>query len=91
MAEQPVVFLNISLDDDEEAWRKAVAKHEIKGVHLRAAGWGADVAKAYSIRQFAFVFTWWMHKGEIAERLRGVYDTQGIVAIIAESTKAAGG
>ena len=47
--EQPVVFLNISLDDDEEAWRKAVAKHEIKGVHLRAAGWGADVAKAYSI------------------------------------------
>ena len=90
MAEQPVVFLNISLDDDEEAWRKAVAKHEIKGVHLRAAGWGADVAKAYSISSLPSYYVV-DAQGRIAERLRGVYDTQGIVAIIAESTKAAGG
>ena len=90
MAEQPVVFLNISLDDDEEAWREAVAKHEIKGVHLRAAGWGADVAKAYSISSLPSYYVV-DAQGRIAERLRGVYDTQGIVAIIAESTKAAGG
>ena len=90
MAEQPVVFLNISLDDDEEAWRKAVAKHEIKGVHLRAAGWGADVAKAYSIRSLPSYYVV-DAQGRIAERLRGVYDTQGIVAKLAESTKAAGG
>ncbi len=90
MAEQPVVFLNISLDDDEEAWRKAVAKHEIKGVHLRAAGWSADVAKAYSISSLPSYYVV-DAQGRIAERLRGVYDTQGIVAIIAESTKAAGG
>ena len=90
MAEQPVVFLNISLDDDEEAWRKAVAKHEIKGVHLRAAGWSADVAKAYSISSLPSYYVV-DAQGRIAERLRGVYDTPGIVAIIAESTKAAGG
>lgn len=89
-AEQPVVFLNISLDDDEEAWRKAVAKHEIKGVHLRAAGWGADVAKAYSISSLPSYYVV-DAQGRIAERLHGVYDTQGIVAKIAESTKAAGG
>ena len=90
MVEQPVVFLNISLDDDEEAWRKAVAKHEIKGVHLRAAGWSADVAKAYSISSLPSYYVV-DAQGRIAERLRGVYDTQGIVAKIAESTKAAGG
>ena len=89
MAEQPVVFLNISLDDDEEAWRKAVAKHEIKGVHLRAAGWGADVAKAYSISSLPSYYVV-DAQGRIAERLRVLDDTQGIVAIIAESTKVAG-
>ncbi|MCE2449572.1 MAG: TlpA family protein disulfide reductase [Candidatus Latescibacteria bacterium] len=90
MAEQPVVFLNISLDDDEEAWRKAVAKHEIKGVHLRAAGWSADVAKAYSIRSLPSYYVV-DARGRIAERLRAVHDTQEIVAKLAESTKAAGG
>ena len=90
MAEQPVVFLNISLDDDEEAWRKAIAKHEIKGVHLRAAGWGAEVAKAYSIHSLPSYYVV-DAQGRIAERLRAVYDTQEIVAKIAESTKAAGG
>ena len=84
------VPFNISLDDDEEAWRKAIAKHEIKGVHLRAAGWGADVAKAYSISSLPSYYVV-DAQGRIAERLRGVYDTQGIVAKIAESTKAAGG
>ena len=89
-AEQAVVFLNISLDDDEEAWKKAVAKYEIKGVHLRAAGWGADVAKAYSIHSLPSYYLV-DAQGRIAERLRAVYDTQEIVAKIAESTKAAGG
>ena len=90
MAEQPVVFLNISLDDDKEAWREAVAKHEIKGVHLRAAGWGAEVAKAYSIRSLPSYYVV-DAQGRIAERLRAVHDTQEIVAKIAESIKAVGG
>ncbi len=45
----PVVFLNISLDADEAAWREAIGKHEIKGVHVRADGWGAEVAKTYQV------------------------------------------
>ena len=31
VAAQPVVFLNISLDANEAAWKQAIAKHEIKG------------------------------------------------------------
>ena len=45
----PVVFLNISLDADDAAWREAIDEHEIKGVHVRADGWGAEVAKTYQV------------------------------------------
>ena len=45
----PVVFLNISLDADEAAWKEAIDKHEIKGVHVRADGWNAEVAKTYQV------------------------------------------
>ena len=36
VAAQPVVFLNISLDANEGAWKQAIAKHEIKGFHVRS-------------------------------------------------------
>ena len=45
----PVVFLNISLDADEAAWREAIDRHEIKGVHMRANGFSSDVAKSYQV------------------------------------------
>ena len=47
-ADWPVVFVNISLDVDEAAWREAIDKHEIKGVHVRA-GFGSDAAKSYQV------------------------------------------
>ena len=37
-AAQPVVFLNVSLDANEAAWKQAIAKHEIQGVHVRSDG-----------------------------------------------------
>ena len=45
VAAQPVVFLNISLDANEAAWKRAIAKHEIKGVHVRSE----QVAQAYNV------------------------------------------
>ena len=45
VAAQPVVFLNISLDANEAAWKQAIAKHEIKGVHVRSE----QVAQAYNV------------------------------------------
>ena len=48
-ADWPVVFLNISLDADEDDWREAIDEHEIKGVHVRADGWSAEVAKTYQV------------------------------------------
>ena len=48
-ADQPVVFLDLSLDTDEAAWRKAIEKHGIEGVHVRAHGFYSDPAKSYNI------------------------------------------
>ena len=46
VAAQPVVFLNVSLDSNDEAWTQAIAKHEIKGVHVRSDG---AVTQAYNV------------------------------------------
>ena len=84
MADQQVVFLNISLDESDSAWRKAVAEHGIKGVHVRAHGWGSEVAKSYnvtSLPEYYLVDA----QGLIVERLSTVHDTDEIVATIEKS------
>ena len=45
----PVVFLNISLDADEAAWKEAIDKHGIEGVHVRGRLWNSDEAKSYQV------------------------------------------
>ena len=57
----PVVFLNVSIDTDETAWREAIDKNELKGVHVRADGFGSDVAKSYQVTAFLRI-TWWTLK-----------------------------
>ena len=83
-ANQPLVFLNLSLDTDEAAWREAVDKHEIEGVHVRADGWGADVAKSYQVNSLPSYYLV-DSQGLIVERLRRMSDTDEIVATIEKS------
>ena len=80
----PVVFLNVSLDTDEAAWREAVDKHEIEGVHVRADGWGADVAKSYQVNSLPSYYLV-DSQGLIVERLRIMSSTDEIVATIEKS------
>ena len=83
-ADQPLVFLNLSLDTDEAAWREAVDKHEIEGVHVRAEGWGADVAKSYQVNSLPSYYLV-DSQGLIVERLRILHNTDEIVATIEKS------
>ena len=83
-ADQPLVFLNLSLDTDEAAWREAVDKHGIEGVHVRADGWGADVAKSYQVNSLPSYYLV-DSQGLIVERLRMLRDTDEIVAMIEKS------
>ena len=80
----PVVFLNISLDADEAAWREAIDKHEIKGVHVRADGWGADVAKSYQVMGIPSYYLV-DSQGLIVEALGLRGDTDATVAAIEKS------
>ena len=83
-ADQPLVFLNLSLDTDEAAWREAIDKHEIEGVHVRADGWGADVAKSYQVNSLPSYYLV-DSQGLIVERLRIMSNTDEIVATIEKS------
>jgi peroxiredoxin len=47
---QDLVFLYVSIDDEEKNWREAMKKHEVQGVNLWAEqAWQDPVAKAYNI------------------------------------------
>ena len=46
LAARPVVFLNVSLDSNDEAWKKAIAQHQIQGVHVLADG---AVTQVYNV------------------------------------------
>ena len=84
-ADWPVVFVNVSLDEDEEAWREAVDKHEIKGVHVRADAFDSDVAKSYQIDGIPLYYLV-DSQGVIVERFRiGIRETVEIVAMIEKS------
>ncbi len=46
-----VAFVSISIDGDKEAWKKMVAKKELRGHQLYADGeWGSDIIKNYAIK-----------------------------------------
>ena len=79
MAAQPVVFLNISKDMDEEDWKRAIAKHEIKGVHVRSE----QVAQAYNVSGIPRYYLV-DPQGLIVEKFLRVWDVDEIVAKIEE-------
>ena len=79
MAAQPVVFLNISKDVDEEDWKWAIAKHQIKGVHVRSE----QVAQAYNVSGIPRYYLV-DPQGLIVEKFLRVWDVDEIVAKIEE-------
>ena len=80
----PLVVLNLSLDEDEAAWREAIDKHGIEGVHVRADGFGSDVAKSYQVNALPSYYLV-DSQGLIVERLRMIRRTDEIVATIEKS------
>ena len=76
-----VVFLNISLDVDEAAWREAIDKHEIEGVHVRTDGWFTEVTTSYQVSALPAYYLV-DSQGLILDRLYSVRDTDEIVAMI---------
>ena len=77
---QPVVFLNVSLDSNDEAWKQAIAKHEIKGVHVRSE----QVAQAYNVSGIPRYYLVDPQGLIVEDRLR-LFDTDEVVEKIKKS------
>ena len=80
VAAQPVVFLNVSLDANAEAWKQAIAKHEIKGVHVRSN----QVAQSYNVSGIPRYYLVNPQGLIVEDRLR-VWDVDEVVAKIEEN------
>ena len=48
--EEDLIFLYVSVDEDESAWRRTIEEREIQGVHLRVHGMQHEIAQAYNVR-----------------------------------------
>ncbi|MCY3766650.1 MAG: TlpA disulfide reductase family protein [Gemmatimonadetes bacterium] len=86
-AGQPVVFVNLSLDSNDAAWRKAIEEHGIEGVHVRSGVSGSGPASDYNVRGIPAYFLV-DPQGRILKRLSQVElktDMDGVVAKILKS------
>ena len=81
MAGQPVVFLNVSLDENEGAWKRAIAKHQIQGVHVRSDGGATQAYNVSGIPRYYLVDP----QGLIVENNLGVSSINEVVAKIEEN------
>lgn len=48
-AGKDVVFVYVSIDEDAEAWEKAMEKYELTGLHTRVDGWKGRIAADYGV------------------------------------------
>jgi len=48
--QEDLVFLYISVDTDQSAWRRTVENSEIEGVHLNVPGFGHEVPESYNLK-----------------------------------------
>ena len=81
VAAQPVVFLNVSLDANAGAWKQAIAKHQIKGVHVRSDG---VVPQAYNVSGIPRYYLVDPQGLIVEDRLR-VFDVDEVVTKIEEN------
>ena len=81
VAAQPVVFLNVSLDANEGAWKRAIAKHQIQGVHVRSDGAVTRAYNVFDIPRYYLVDP----QGLIVEDRLRVSDVDEVVAKIEEN------
>ena len=89
MAELPVVFVNLSLDSSDAAWRKAIEKHGIEGVHVRTGDSNSGTPRAYNVRGIPAYFLV-DPQGRILERLSQIELMTDTDAILEKITKCLG-
>lgn len=46
---EDVVFLYVSIDDKEDAWKGGITAMEVSGINTRTPGWSGSIAKLYQV------------------------------------------
>lgn len=78
-----VVFLNISLDEKAEAWKNAIKKKQIQGMHTRQdGGWKAPVAVQYGIQGIPAYFLIDKNGKIVTETTPRPSETEEVTALI---------
>jgi thiol-disulfide isomerase/thioredoxin len=54
---EPFVVLSVSLDDNEEAWKKFVASNGMTWLQTRAGGWEGALPKEFGVKAIPHTFT----------------------------------
>lgn len=74
---EKIIFLNVSLDTDSNAWKNMIKQRNIDGIHVRAEGWTSQIAQQYNIR---FLPNYFLidPNGNISERFLTLSDTDQI-------------
>jgi thiol-disulfide isomerase/thioredoxin len=54
---QPLVILSVSLDSDDAAWRKFVAKHDMTWLQYRDGYWNGPLAHLFGVTEIPHTFT----------------------------------
>lgn len=53
---QDVVFLYVSIDDKEQAWKQGIINMGVEGIQTRSGGWGGTIPKLYNISSIPAYF-----------------------------------
>lgn len=83
-----VVFLNISIDEEEAAWKNAIEKKQIEGIHTRVkGGWKAPIAVQYGIQSVPSYFLIDKNGRFITETTPRPSETDNLIALIEKALK----
>jgi thioredoxin-related protein len=53
---EQVVFLYVSIDEKEDAWKNGINNLGISGMHTRTPGWAGEIAQLYKIQSVPAYF-----------------------------------
>jgi alkyl hydroperoxide reductase subunit AhpC len=83
-----VVFLNVSIDEDKEAWKRSIEKNKIEGIHTcQPGGWNSPLATLYGVKGVPSYFLIDKNGKFITESTPRPSETDKLIALIEGALK----
>jgi len=83
-----VVFVNVSIDEDTAAWKKAIEKKQIEGINIcQPGGWKSPVAVKYGVQGVPSYFLIDKNGRFVTETTPRPSDTDKLIGLIEQALK----